>query len=119
MQLVQKLESDRIPGLRQANGFRFRQCLGRLRRVCCDGIAWSVSGQRSNSGASTLSDAPDTSRSCLCNSPHYRGNTQRAFITRWVGAPRTGLAILSLLGPFVYVPPGLAPEAPAVGRLWF
>src|SRR5208283_4190088 len=54
--LVQKLESGCIPGLRAADGFR----LGPRYR-----LGWSLSGQLCNSGATTLSDAPNPPKSCI------------------------------------------------------
>src|SRR5258708_22332777 len=70
MQVVQKLKSRSISGLGQTDGFRFSHRLGGLSRGRRFGIAWSGSGQRSNSGASTTSDAPNASLSCPDRGPH-------------------------------------------------
>src|SRR6266550_7078472 len=70
MQVVQKFKSRSIPGLGQADGLRFSHRFGELPRGRRIGIAWSVSGQRSNSGASTTSDAPNTPLSCPGTNPH-------------------------------------------------
>jgi hypothetical protein len=59
MQAVQKLKSRSIADLCQADGLRFSHRFGGLPRGRRIGIAWSSSGQRSNSGASTTSDAPN------------------------------------------------------------
>jgi hypothetical protein len=69
MEFVEKLKGRSISGLRQTDGFPLSQGLRLLRRRRRAGIAWSVSGQRSNNGASNGSDAPDTSWSCIRNEP--------------------------------------------------
>jgi hypothetical protein len=61
MEPVQELKSRGIAGLGQADSIRLNQRLGRLRRSLRIRIAWLISGQWSNSGASTLSDALDAS----------------------------------------------------------
>src|SRR6266851_9018306 len=70
MQVVQKLKSRSIAGLGQADGLRFSHRFGGLPRGRRIVIAWSSSGQRSNSGASTTPDAPTTPLSCPGRSPH-------------------------------------------------
>src|SRR5882757_2463042 len=70
MQVVQKFKSRSISGLGQTDGLRFSHRFGGLPRGRRFGIAWSVSGQRSISGASTSSDAPNASLSCPHRSPH-------------------------------------------------
>src|SRR5260370_35908622 len=70
MQAVQKFESCSISGLGQTNGLRFSHRFGGLSRGRRIGIAWSLLGQRSNSGASTSSDAPTTPLSCPDRSLH-------------------------------------------------
>src|SRR5260370_3631456 len=59
MQVVQKLKSRCISGLGPTDGLRLSHRVGGLPRGRRIGIAWSVSCQRSNSGASTTSDAPN------------------------------------------------------------
>jgi len=77
--------------------------LARGRRI---GIAWSVSGQRSNSGASTTSDAPNTPLSCPGTSPHdLNRRPQRGAYSRGGFPEPCGLAgsiILPRSRSFVY-----------------
>ena len=63
MHLIKKVERRSVPGLRQADGFRFRE---RHRRFTARlfGLGWSVSGQRSSCGASKTSDAANPLSSC-------------------------------------------------------
>src|SRR5712692_5066225 len=101
MQVVQKLKSRSISGLGQTDGLRFSHRFGGLPRGRRFGIAWSSSGQRSNSGASTSSDAPNTPLSCPVRSPHVlnrhplRGAYSRARCP--VPCGRAGLIILPRL----------------------
>src|SRR5215470_2299002 len=62
--LIQKLKCSCVACLGQPDSFRFSHRFGGLpgsRRIRS---AWSVSGQRSNCGASTPSDAPSPPLSC-------------------------------------------------------
>src|SRR5437763_615955 len=64
MQLIEKLKGSGVARLSQPYSFRLSHRFGGLpgsRRIRS---AWSVSGQRSNCGASTGWDAPNTSWSC-------------------------------------------------------
>src|SRR5207302_9395152 len=58
MQLIQKLKRGGVTRLGQPDSFRFRHRFGGLPGSRRMRSAWSVSGQRSNCGASTRSDAP-------------------------------------------------------------
>src|SRR5262249_43169655 len=70
VKLIQELKSRGIPVLGQAYGPCLGQLSSRLRRSRRVRIVWLVSGQRSNSGASTSWDAPSTSLSCPDVRPH-------------------------------------------------
>jgi len=106
MQVVQKFKSRSIPGLGQADSLRFSHRFGGLPRGRRIGIAWSVSGQRSNSGAPTTSDAPNTPLSCPGTSPHALNRPPRRGAYSPVGFPepcgRAGLIILPRSRSFVY-----------------
>src|SRR5207253_5575263 len=62
--LIEKLKCGGATRLGQPNSFRFRHRFGGLSGSRRIRSAWSVSGQRSNSGASTRSDAPSPPLSC-------------------------------------------------------
>jgi hypothetical protein len=63
VKVIEKVKRGSVSGLRQANGFRFRE---RHRRFTARlfGLGWSSSGQRSSCGASKPSDAANPLSSC-------------------------------------------------------
>src|SRR5215470_12242627 len=70
MQLIKILKSSGVALLGQSDGFRFRHRRSSLPGSRRFRSVWSISGQRSNCGASNLSDAPGPPLSCPDFYPH-------------------------------------------------
>src|SRR5919108_5912594 len=89
MQLIQQFKCSGVTRLSQPYRFRFSHRFGGLpgsRRVRS---AWSVSGQRSNCGASTPSDAPNPPLSCPDVRPReLRYTPKKRFSTSWCSSSR-------------------------------